>query len=347
MKKVIKDRIDWIDTLRGLGMFLVVWGHCYINHSTIRKYLYSFHMPLFFFVSGLTFSYSDKITLKEYAKKKFNRLVVPYIVLNIVCYFLWAILSKFGIDVSILDFGNKFDYLEYFLGMIYSNNRVFTIPCGPSWFLLSLFLIEVMFYFFKKNSKTDFELGIVCSICGLISYVNSLSKFQVSGPWHIESVFTGIVFYYIGYIFMKNIKKFDFVFKDKIRTFVYGLLLGLIGVVGQLFNRRVTMDANLYGSIFLFYFNSLCSIAGLVCFVRLILSKSIIFKDIGKKTMIFIGYHVIIIVLLAYFYPILFSSTKYILFTSIIITTIIYLLSFPVYKYFKFLVGKFNFLSKI
>lgn len=334
MEKVTK-RIDWIDTLRGLAMYFVVWGHCQKNYNFIRKYIYHFHMPIFFFISGLTFGDSDKIPFKVFAKKKFKSLVIPYFVMNIVCYILMVIMYKFGII-------EEFSYLKNFFGIFYSNNKILPFPCGPGWFLLSLFLVNIIFYFLKKYSKTDFELGIACSICGILSYVNYLSEYQIRGPWHIESVFTGVVFFYIGYIFMKNIKELDFVFNSKSRMLLYGLFLGIFGFIGQYLNRRVSMDGSVYGSIFLFYFSSICTIIGLVLFVRLILNHSHIFKDIGKKTMFFLGYQFIIIDILLHFYPTLNNGHIYTFIMSIIIMILLYILSFFVYKFIPCIVGKFK-----
>ena len=48
-------RIDWIDSLKGFGMLLVVLSHTAIDHDT-NRILYAFHMPLFFLISGFLFS---------------------------------------------------------------------------------------------------------------------------------------------------------------------------------------------------------------------------------------------------------------------------------------------------
>ena len=49
MKKIANKRIDWLDTLRGLAMFFVIWGHAFpTNKGLVRKIIYSFHMPIFF-----------------------------------------------------------------------------------------------------------------------------------------------------------------------------------------------------------------------------------------------------------------------------------------------------------
>ncbi|WP_368384475.1 acyltransferase family protein [Polaribacter sp. AHE13PA] len=41
-----QKRINWIDQIKGFGIILVVIGH---NFPLIENYIYSFHMPLFFF----------------------------------------------------------------------------------------------------------------------------------------------------------------------------------------------------------------------------------------------------------------------------------------------------------
>ena len=50
-----KNRIIWVDWAKSVCMFLVVLGHCHIQSSMymITQVIYSFHIPLFFFISGL------------------------------------------------------------------------------------------------------------------------------------------------------------------------------------------------------------------------------------------------------------------------------------------------------
>lgn len=49
------QRNSQIDVARGIGILLVVFGHCFYSLSVpLNKFVLSFHMPLFFFLSGLT-----------------------------------------------------------------------------------------------------------------------------------------------------------------------------------------------------------------------------------------------------------------------------------------------------
>ena len=82
----MKKRIGWIDSLRGIAMFFVIFGHAfYRRNNKIRNYIYSFHMPLFFFISGLTTKRSG-MTLLQFLKKKCKDLLLPYLALNVFVF---------------------------------------------------------------------------------------------------------------------------------------------------------------------------------------------------------------------------------------------------------------------
>lgn len=49
----MNKRIHWIDVSRGIAMVLVVLGHIGMKNS-FTQWIYSFHMPLFFMITGLT-----------------------------------------------------------------------------------------------------------------------------------------------------------------------------------------------------------------------------------------------------------------------------------------------------
>ena len=49
-----KKRIEYIDYARGIAMLLVILGHCFQSvEYTLNHFILSFHMPLFFFLSGI------------------------------------------------------------------------------------------------------------------------------------------------------------------------------------------------------------------------------------------------------------------------------------------------------
>ena len=73
---MIKKRIDWVDMSRGFAMLLVMLGHTYCAES-IRYWFYTFHVPLFFFLSGYVFSTKKYNSFKEFLISKIKTLFVP------------------------------------------------------------------------------------------------------------------------------------------------------------------------------------------------------------------------------------------------------------------------------
>ena len=54
MTNTMTKRIEWIDTAKGIGLICVILGHMRVPY--LSTWIYTFHMPLFFFLSGAVFS---------------------------------------------------------------------------------------------------------------------------------------------------------------------------------------------------------------------------------------------------------------------------------------------------
>lgn len=69
-------RILWVDICKGLGIICVVLGHS-IDGTALQRFIYTFHMPLFFFLSG--FLHRAQPSYGVYAKRKAIHLLLPYV----------------------------------------------------------------------------------------------------------------------------------------------------------------------------------------------------------------------------------------------------------------------------
>lgn len=63
------NRIEWIDVIRGISILLMVYAHLAINNK-LRTIIFSFHMPIFFLLSGYLFSEKN---LARFFMEKLNR----------------------------------------------------------------------------------------------------------------------------------------------------------------------------------------------------------------------------------------------------------------------------------
>ena len=62
------QRCYYLDLTKVIAMFLVILGHLYSADSNVRLYLYSFHMPLFFLVSGIFYKDTGTVNWKRYCR---------------------------------------------------------------------------------------------------------------------------------------------------------------------------------------------------------------------------------------------------------------------------------------
>lgn len=85
MPQDARTRLAWIDALKGIGIVCVVLGHVVLP---ISRYIYWFHMPLFFFVSG--YLYRPGAGWRDFIDKRVRRLIIPYlcflVLIGIPCY---------------------------------------------------------------------------------------------------------------------------------------------------------------------------------------------------------------------------------------------------------------------
>lgn len=79
------SRHDWIDSLKFLGMFYIYISHFGADAGKIYPFVFSFHVPLFFFISGLVCpSVKSNEDVFRNIKKAFNSIIIPYFIFSII-----------------------------------------------------------------------------------------------------------------------------------------------------------------------------------------------------------------------------------------------------------------------
>lgn len=150
----MQKRVEWIDTARGIGIFLVIIGHAVTtvirNDSelamAIYKAVYFVQIPLLFFVSGLVFDLSfqkyKNQKLNNYFESKVRRLLVPYAVYSLIVYLIFCFANLIPATSRIL---TRIGY-----GKIGIRKWIFELISGRNiyshhlWYIYSLFLISLL-----------------------------------------------------------------------------------------------------------------------------------------------------------------------------------------------------------
>lgn len=108
-------RILWIDYAKSICIYLVLLGHAHASQP-VTDFIYTFHMPLFFFLSGCLFSFEKHPNFKEFAIKRFKGLMIPYLWINLITYLFWLFAGRnFGEDATISTTWYYYAYNPYTL----------------------------------------------------------------------------------------------------------------------------------------------------------------------------------------------------------------------------------------
>lgn len=184
MEAAFKRKI-YVDLIKAFGIIFVILGHANFANDYVKEWLYSFHMPLFFFATGLTLKIS-KID-KVYVCKKIQVLCVPFLI--------WELIYS-GYSL------NKMPLLLY--GSYWSINKGGSL--GSLWFLPTMFcaLIYVQLLLKIKN-KVLLCLGMVVLFLGGL-YIPHISRGYF---WCADVAFMAAFFILCGFFFEKNKKQFS------------------------------------------------------------------------------------------------------------------------------------------
>lgn len=297
-----RERIIWIDQLRSIAFFFVILGHVALPKEW-QSLIYSFHMPLFFMISGLTVN-REKMTqihLKEYILDQAQKLLVPYFWMQFLMFPLWYFAFHY------ITQSTELTIKQAFIGIFVGNNQILGAPSNALWFLLVLFLANILFVSLVKIAKGKEEiLFVLILICSLIGYADR----GIPQIWHFNIAFTAVVFMYIGNSFMKWYSNRGILLCGMTKIFAIVVCL-CIGLISHELNGRISMTANKFGkSLLLFYITSICfSLIISLIAIQIPYIKSITY--IGQNTLLYVGIHIPILRIFEKMFPSILMQPKY------------------------------------
>ena len=180
--KTLDDRrIGYLDILRGFGIIFIVIGHISYDDNLLN-WLYSFHVPLFFFAAGAVYK---KRSVTDDLKRRAMTVLSPYFSFGALELVYWQLLER-RFRPSEMSFGKsalglligRFDYLDF-------NSHLWFLPC---------FFVTVVLYNAAVNvggKKLAYALSAVMSV--VFIFVPMPEIF-----WGINRVYKYIGFYAVG-----------------------------------------------------------------------------------------------------------------------------------------------------
>lgn len=188
-----------IDIAKGIGILLMVIGHLKIPIE-LHQFIYMFHMPLFFVISGYLFQPDKWIhTFSKFLSKRINRLIIPYFSMSVlILYPLWFFAGRHFGESAGLEKDPLNTFIDIFLGM----NFDYYIPI---WFLPCLFVTEIIFQRIYMAAKSGLYLLMCACTISIVGYILHICNIKLL--WCIDIAMVVQVFFIFGYLLShQNIK---------------------------------------------------------------------------------------------------------------------------------------------
>ena len=183
-------RVDWVDYAKALGITLVVLGHEESLPAPFIRWIFSFHMPLFFVLAGVVLKATDfELSLSAFLKKRVLRLLLAYGVFALIGLAHFALVKRFG--HSTYPHSIKDQALAYLYGSGARDGTVNVYPL-PLWFLPALIVGSTLCYGLRQ---LPWPYALLAAIfCLLLSF--ELSAMAL--PFSLETGFCAAFFLYLG-----------------------------------------------------------------------------------------------------------------------------------------------------
>lgn len=282
------QRINYLDVAKGIAIILVVLGHIISVHSNpLQVWIYSFHMPAFFIISGMIFKKKaelKELSMRQLIRKRASRLLYPYFVFGAI------FLIRYGFQI-IIGSGNE-DIL-----ITYTINLLTLVGVGVLWFLSTLFLSEILFAFIMKHN-TRIQIISFLALLAFTIITSFIEGTTLAWDGNIVSIhmyfillyrtFSAVIFLMIGYYTIELVDKCN-----KSLDILFILLFFPISVLLSQINGDVDLNKFFLGNPLIYYISAIIG-SGTLIYISKLFNNIRLLVFYGRNSLLIMGTHTIL-----------------------------------------------------
>lgn len=282
-------RLNWIDYTKGIGIIFVIVGHAVDATTKLNIWIYSFHLALFFIVSGLTIKKSTiNMPIHKILIKYLKSLIVPYYILGFCCLLIELVKDVLQKDITVDS------------TLILVEKYLFLAGIKADWFLPALFFAIVLAVLLLKLFKGNKTAALLVSavLAALCSYFNSENRIIIMILRIGVSTFLVLFGYLISDLLINKLK--NNTIKEKMINLSLFVVFTLINIPIIFYNGKVTLADKVLGNYpVLFFVTGILGTLSIAFFCKFIDSLNLrILKYTGKNSIVIMAVHMEIMALL-------------------------------------------------
>lgn len=196
-----------MNILKGLGIILVVAGHTGGGHFFHWFPVYSYHMPLFLFISGYFYKPEAEKNISQFVTDKTAKLLFPYYGWNL----FYGLLVSLLLYYKVVNFGGSLSFHNLIIEPWFTGYQYIFNLAG--WFVLMLFCVFA-FYIVSRKILTkiiasDFLLTLIYVGMAMLGLYLSQQGLNRGISLVINRTIFGLFFFHLGYLYRIKIEKYD------------------------------------------------------------------------------------------------------------------------------------------
>lgn len=299
-------RLNFLDYAKAVGIIGVIFGHVFGFNNVISIWFFSFHVPLFFIVSGILVS-KNNMSVKQIFLKNIKVLIIPYIWFSIP--FIIYEIYKSGTSVI----GATILKLISGYGI------------GALWFLPTLFISLTLFRSLL-NRLNKYLIYIISTVIFILPFLVSTNN--IFAEVLLRSC-TALGFITFGYFISQWIKTADI----ELHT---AILFLVINVIATIFNGAVDLYDLNYGNPLLYTIQGITGTLAIISLFKSIkLKNDKLLSYIGVNTLSIMATHQILLIIIN---QVISNNTIVFILTLVVEIPIVYLIN----NYTPWVLGKFK-----
>lgn len=210
--------------MKAIGIALIVFGHAPGLDTSLKTLIYSFHMPLFFFISGVLLS-EQKLALspRQYVLTLWKGLGLPYLFFFFISYLYWLPSHRLSAHA---DTYAGVGWWEPLRGVLIGNGDALYVN-AVLWFFTCL-ISTALIYFVARRYRSALFLAIAMNLAGL-AFVLLHRPDWPRLMWGLDNAFVALAFFSMGQWFrQRQVQVFSYLGRGPVITFAWLAALGLV-----------------------------------------------------------------------------------------------------------------------
>lgn len=286
-----------IDIAKSIGIYFVVLCHMKLVNTDFWHFVYSFHMPLFFFISGLL--YKDR-TLKETITINVQRLLIPYATFYCISYIWWIYFvfirnpSGYYPPISFYACVIK-PFLGLITGVLHNTNYSYSTNVAL-WFILSLLELKILLSVFNKIEKKWLQIFFL----GITSYIGyCFQRNNILLFYSFNFTLLNLPYFFAGFYFKTT---FYTIINNDTSKYLYILMCLITMTITWFGSAFLIKDENGVSELIFFIMNIIVAFSGIGMILSLSFYAIYIIKDeniialiryVSDNTLSIMGLHIL------------------------------------------------------